>query len=482
MSSRTKEFINRFFHWYARIKQQGLLPFWIVFVISIYTPFEDFLLKWVPGPQAIGAILRFIPEIVLYALLAYIFLQKLYRRENLRKTPIDILVGAFFLCSLISIIVNQANWFDSLLNLRTSWRYLSIYYIIVNIDFSLVEITLVLKSLRIIGLIQTGLASIQYFLPYHISAFFAPPELELGGYERESQSATGTGKVGSTFGTFDSSAIISTFAIIILIIFWHKVYWETNTIIPPVKHWWEAFILYFATFASKKRIALLLSLLIPVVILWTQKKKVRAGLVLWFYAFFAFIIAFIVLSINVNTSFKSLSAREEAIDIVPYLLQTFSPEFLTNPQENSRMWVATTVVSCIFRSGAWFGFGPNLEDTKQGMLEWMTNGQDRAYLIGFEPFNDIYWFAIMAYVGIVGLLLHLFIIYRLYQASRWLIKVAVSPEYKSLAIIFSTLTLFTFLYAFVERVFKLRVFSIYYWLLAGLTINTYNLHKQKLKQ
>ena len=482
MHSRTQEIINGFFHWYAKIRQQGLLPFWIVFIISIYTPFEDFLLKWIPGSKAIGAILRFVPEIVLYSLLIYIFLKKISRRDKLAKTPIDVLIIAFFICALISIIVNQANLFASLLNLRTSWRYLSIYYIIVNTNISALEIALVLKSLRIIGLIEASLASIQYFLPYHISAIFAPPELELAGYQKPSHSATGTEKVGATFGTFDGTAVLGTFMVIIITLFWHKVYLETNMVIPPVKNWWEAFVLYFATFAAKKRISLLLTLIVPVVILWRQNKKINAGLILWIYAFLACIIAFIVISINVNTSFTSISAREEAIDIIPYFLQTFSPEFLTNPQENSRIWVVTKIISCVFRSGSWFGFGPNLGDTQEGMLKWITNSQDRAYLIGYKPFfDDVYWLAIMAYVGVVGLFLHLFIIYRLYQAAKWLTRVASTQEYRSLAVIFSTLTIFTFLSAFAERVFKLRVFSIYYWFLAGLMINIYNLHKQRLE-
>jgi hypothetical protein len=82
----------------------------------------------------------------------------------------------------------------------------------------------------------------------------------------------------------------------------------------------------------------------------------------------------------------------------------------------------------------------------------------------------------MGYFGVVGLLIYWFILLRLYVVSRNLMKITAVSEYKSLAIIFCTIVIVAFVYSFVERIFKARDFSIYFWLLAGLVVNTYNLY------
>ncbi|MEO1621166.1 MAG: hypothetical protein AAFU53_09060, partial [Cyanobacteria bacterium J06632_3] len=63
-------------------------PFWIVFGIALYTPFEEFFLRWLPG--LLPTLLRFVPELILYGLLITVCINRIVKGYKLRKTPIDL--------------------------------------------------------------------------------------------------------------------------------------------------------------------------------------------------------------------------------------------------------------------------------------------------------------------------------------------------------------------------------------------------------
>ena len=189
------------------------LPFKIVFWIAMYVPFEEFILRWLPG--SIPVLLRFVPELILYGLAFYICGSKLLRGEPLRKTPIDFLLVIFFLSTFVSIIINGSTIIGSITNLRTIWRYLSVFYIVVNIDISKLELLKLINSLKWIMFVQACIGSIQYFLPASFNqAFFAPKGFEIGDYETESHAADGSLKIGATAGTFSDSAVLSAFLLV----------------------------------------------------------------------------------------------------------------------------------------------------------------------------------------------------------------------------------------------------------------------------
>ena len=128
------------------------IPFWIIFAIALYTPFEEFFLRWLPGIVPVA--LRFVPELILYGLLVYVCGMRLLRGYSLRRTPIDLLVALFFAATAISIVLNGSPLVGSIINLRTIWRYLSVFYIVVNLEISFGELRRLLKGLRIVILLQ----------------------------------------------------------------------------------------------------------------------------------------------------------------------------------------------------------------------------------------------------------------------------------------------------------------------------------------
>ncbi|MEL6844870.1 MAG: hypothetical protein AAFP02_16805, partial [Bacteroidota bacterium] len=97
-------------------------------------------------------------------------------------------------------------------------------------------------------------------------------------------------------------------------------------------------------------------------------------------------------------------------------------------------------------------------------------------------FDDSFWFAFLAYFGVIGTAIYGFILKRLYDAGKWLARVSSEPEYRILGATFGTLVVVTVLYTFVERTFRLRAFSFYFWLFAGLVVNMCHLKIAEIKQ
>ncbi|MEO0769854.1 MAG: hypothetical protein AAFY72_10545 [Cyanobacteria bacterium J06649_4] len=459
------------------------VPFWIVFGIALYIPFEEFVLRWLPGLVPVA--LRFVPELILYGLLITVCGNRIIKGYKLRSTPIDLLLVAFFLATAVSMVINGSALFRSIVNLRTMWRYLSVFYIVVNIDISRAQLRQLLQSLKVVFLIQGVLSAVQYFLPAGFNqAVFAPRGFEFGDFKGGARAADGLLKVGATAGTFSDSAVLSAFLLVGLCLSTVTIYATGHNTIPSYGDIAGFGSLLFGIFASKKRAALGLAILIPLVVFYVcRRKKLFVGSV-WFYATVG-TLALIAISIvgGADTSFAGSDARTESIGLSAYFLQIFSADYWQNSSEQSRGWFVRTIVNGTLVTKSFFGFGPDFDQAQSGLRATLSTAADMAKLQRDEPvFDDAFWFAFFAYFGVVGTALYAFMLKRLYDASKWLTRVSTEPEYRAIGGTFATLLLITVLYAFVERILRLRAFSFYFWLLAGLMVNTCHLKMAELSQ
>ncbi|NEO14452.1 MULTISPECIES: hypothetical protein [unclassified Moorena] len=463
--------MNKIIAWYRWAMQTGQLPFAIILTLTIYQPFEDFVLNWLPLPSPLIALIRFVPEIILYILMVRVIYLRLSSGKGIRKTPLDILIIAFFIGSMISIVVNHAGIAGSIKNLRTNFRYISVYYTVVNIDISIQQLSLLLKSIRLASLIQAGIASIQYFLPASISQkLFTRQVIHSGTMAAKNAS----------IGTFGDSAILSGFLMLAISVFISHVYTNSSHLIPTFKDSASILVLYFANFASKKRAGLMISLLIPILVLVHLNRKRDTALILWFSTAILITVVLISPLLNLQTSAASVSEDGEIPDLTSYFFSIFSPDYWQHNLEAQRGWAAKTIVNGLMNSGGWFGFGPEPGALQRGIENSVILSPDEQRHLSWhvELLEDAYWFAFLGYFGIVGLGIFWLILLRLYQTSQSLIKSSSSLEYKSLGVMLCTIIIVSFFYTFVERTFKLRPFSFYFWLLAGLVVNSWSAQQE----
>lgn len=467
-----RQTINRPFISFQEAKKNGQIAFWLVSAIAVYTPFEDFLVGWLPIPQLAETGVRFIPEIFLYSLLAQLFYRKIKSGEKIRKTPIDILVLAFFVASLISIVVNYASLPGSIANLRTNWRYLSVYYLLVNLNLTQQQFSSIVKKIITVGIIQSAITFVQFFLPGTLKVALS------GGYCDKALTKK------ASCGTFYDSAILSGFLLIIITVIFSDIYIYSSSFSLEKSNYLTIFLTYFATFASKKRAALLVALIIPLVIFWSFKKIKNIVIITWLAILLLFLVSFLspVTNFQATSPSATTTGQVEPTDISSYFSSIFSQEYWQHNWKSSRGWMISTTTNALIKSGSWFGFGPELGSVTQGILPYLSEPEDQARLQrNLFVFDDPYWFAVMAYFGLVGLIIYWLILWRLYQAAKFVLVSTVSRTEKNIALMTKTLVIIAFFYSFVERLFRLRPFSFYFWLICGLLINIYCCYKEQPK-
>jgi len=452
--------------------------------MALYIPFEEFFLRWLPNPAAVA--LRFVPEFILYILLFQVCGLKLLRGQPLKRTPIDWIVLAFFVTTAVSMVINDSSIKGSIVNMRTIWRYLSVFYVVVNIEVSRLDLKRLLSGLKVVMIAQGLLGSIQYFLPDSFNrAFFAPKGFSIGNYEGGSNAAEAGGvKVGATSGTFSDPAILSAFMLIGLALFFGTAYVSGGTLLPSFKDWGGIGTLMFAIFSTKKRAALALALLIPPLIIYVYGRSKRLVNMGWFYGVVALVGVIAILAVGAaSSSMSGVDEREQSVNLGDYFLQVFTPEYWENSNETARGWFTSTILHAVLSTRSWFGFGPDAWHTLNAIETTITRGEDRDKLWrDAGVFDDGFWFAFIAYFGFIGTAIYVYMLKRLYDAGKWLTRVSTEPEYRTLGSTFATLIIITILYTFVERIFRLRAFSFYFWLLAGLVVNACHLKMAAIKQ
>ena len=465
--------VHKIKYWYDDAKQKQQLSFWLIYAIAIYLSFEEFVVKFTPFRGVILFLFRQITgELVIYALFGKLIYESIFRGKPFRTTPIDPLFIAFIIASFISIGINQASIAGSLVNLRALLRYVAVYYVVVNLDISKSQLILLLKSLKIMCLIQSVLASFQYFAPRSITKFFVPrgTDVSFGGHERY---MSGT-KVGAAVGTLGRPAAFTSFIFITFSIFLVDTAKQAKILSTRHTLLWSV-VIVFGIFATLKRASLIIILLIPVALFLHLGKTKKALVISWFYAAFAFGLALTLLSINLDKiAFSGRDARQEAISPSTYLVQILTPDYWEQANENSRGWTMRTVGNSVLKShGIWFGLSPDQNSVRDSLIR--LNDADTLAQQRFEvteALEDVYWIAMFAYYGIVGLGIYLLILVRLYIAARWLVTHSNDRDYQSLGAVFCTVILVSFAYAWIERIWELKTFAFYFWLLAGLVINS----------
>ena len=134
----------------------------ILYFLTGYFAFEEFVLKFLPVSDSVYSYLRFLGEILIYAAFGRLVFHKLYKGIPFVKTPIDLPVIGFYVVVFLSIVINRSPLIGSLYNIRPFARYIVLFYLIVNSPLSKQRITTLLRIILGIGIIQIGIGLVQW--------------------------------------------------------------------------------------------------------------------------------------------------------------------------------------------------------------------------------------------------------------------------------------------------------------------------------
>lgn len=443
---------------------------------------QEPLINWLSLPATLALALRGGAELFLAGAFGLLLIRKLIKNESLKGTPIDFLLLGFLIVAAFTTFFNHNDPASSFDNLRAILRFVTLYYLIANLEIDDRQTLLLMRAVLIIGVVEGLLALAQYTSPginnLFVSRRAAP---ELGGAVK----AYAALKVGAVVGTFGVPAEMALFQCGALIVLAAVAAQKSlkSLFAPPALI--ALALIAWGAFATYKRFALLMIPFLLFVIIFLRANKPQRLIVTLagILALSLGAIFFAALPSIYDTlpkSFTKLAVREEAFAVSEFVSELFSPQYWTRVFNASRGWFMFTVTEHMFQSDhLLIGYGPDESLARATLAD--SNYELRILNQGYKGFEDVYWIAMFIYYGLIGVALFGLMIFQTMRAGFWLYRHGTSDPRRLLGLVAFTFAVLAVFYNFAERAFELRAFSFFFWLFAGLAANKMCVEKLALE-
>ena len=441
----------------------------IIYFLTGYFAFEEFVLKFLPVSDAIYSYSRFFGEILIYVAFGKLVIHKLYKGIPFVKTPIDFPIIGFYLVVLLSAALNRSPLMGSLYNIRPLARYIVLFYLIVNSSLSEKRIATLLRIILGIGIAQVAIGILQGFGGSTLYDFFLPraTDLNVAGFTKEFRLLEVGREIGSIYGTLGDTVIYGLFMILVLVVYLSRIRrLEYLNLLG-------AAVLFFFIARSYSRAATFSALL--------------AGGA-WFYFHYGWkktlqlacvtLLVFGLLLAIVNPfNLEYINPRKARVGLVGNVTGVFSGSYVRVAQKQ-RLGALIGNVPTVLVNKPILGYGAD-----QNRAIERLNMSQRSFLLKVlskEGFKDVYWVAILCFYGVLGLGFFALIFYKLFRYAFSLYRRTLSPPSvengtvpvsrltRRSAIIMLCLVAVTVFLLFFNRALEFRGYGFYFWLCAGL--------------
>ena len=443
----------------------------MIYFLTGYVAFEEFLLKFLPVSDTVYSYLRFFGEIIIYIAFGKLVIHKLHRGIPFVKTAIDLPIIGFYSVVLLSMLINSSPLIGSLYNIRPFARYIVLFYLIANSALSEKRITTLLRIILGVGIFQVAAGAIQWFGGPPAFDFFLPREatLTIGGFAKEYRLLEIGREIGSVYGTLGDTVIYGVFMILVLVIYLSRIRRLAYLNLLG------AAILFFFIARSYSRAATFSALLAGGA--WFLfhhgwKKTLRLALV-------TVLIFGVLLAVANPFNLEYINPRKARVGLVGNVTGVFSGSYVRVAQKQ-RLGALIGNVPTVLVNKPILGYGADQNSTIEGL-----NMSKRSFLLKVlskNGFKDVYWVAILCFYGILGLGFFALIFYQLFRTALRLYRRSSRGEVTSplqrrtpisgvtqrIAIIMLCLVAITVFLLFFNRTLEFRGYGFYFWLCAGL--------------
>ena len=441
----------------------------MIYFLTGYVAFEEFLLKFLPVSDTLYSYLRFFGEIIIYIAFGKLVIHKLHRGIPFVKTAIDLPVIGFYSVVLLSMLINRSPLIGSLYNIRPFARYIVLFYLVANSALSERRITTLLRIILGVGIFQVAAGAIQWFGGPPAFDFFLPREatLTIGGFAKEYRLLEIGREIGSVYGTLGDTVIYGVFMILVLVIYLSRIRRLAYLNLLG------AAILFFFIARSYSRAATFSALLAGGA--WFLfhhgwKKTLRLALV-------TVLIFGVLLAVANPFNLEYINPRKARVGLVGNVTGVFSGSYVRVAQKQ-RLGALIGNVPTVLVNKPILGYGADQNSTIEGL-----NMSKRSFLLKVlskNGFKDVYWVAILCFYGILGLGFFALIFYQLFRAALRLYRRPISSSSaiernssisgvtQRIAIIMLCLVAITVFLLFFNRTLEFRGYGFYFWLCAGL--------------
>jgi hypothetical protein len=445
----------------------------VIFVMT-YTPFEEFLLKFVPG-QAY-AVARYLPELLLISALGLLLVGRAIRRKPLEGTPMDVPLLLFLAVSLFSILYNRIPLVVGVLELRILLRYVVLLYILVLGEFDKQFIARIFRIMLVIVAVQVGLGLLHSVLGDRASAFLAPGDVTIGdifvrmGFAQIVSSHT---RIFSTFGRYNLYGNFLAFFLLFVIA---VMYVQGSDLSHGQNQRLRLFLLaglaaMVLSFSRMSWIGFYAGLVVMLSLM--KKRRVIAYLVVPIavtYVLFRFY----------GPSSVEVSETGEA-SIMQRYLGMFSPRYAEISLNSDRLYAMTKTTGRVMQISPVLGLGPGSVASAAAKI---FGGGERWEVLDLPTskvmaLGDVGWAAMLAQYGLLGLALFIWILVRIFRSSIQSYRLARDSLERILAVGF----IGGFVCMMFENVFSFnftyRPSALYFWMFAGIVFRMLKIQKSE---
>jgi len=472
------------------------LTYWLILFLVVFIPFEDFLLKFLPVPDKIYFYARFLSEGIIYALFATVSVHKLIKRIPLVKTPLDTPIIIFIQIVLLSMIVNDAAKFATLVTVRPIIRYVLLFYLVVNVNVTLAQTSKILRYCIYTGAGQVLIGILQFATRGAIDGILLPraSDLDIGGVTKNFVVLEGR-EIGSIYGAAGDTILLGLFLVLYLVMVASKLYISNHEIVQHDRFYVEEGSL------KKKNIvliALVTGTLIAIGLTYVRACMFVSLIILVAYtslkfysrkrvAIIVIVVSLLIPTISIGVDYVSDlfaveysgNARREEQSVMDNLTGIFTSEYIEVARKQ-RLGALTDIPLTIVANRPFLGYGPDqlksidsLNDSPISFLnkEWKQEG-----------FKDVYWVSTMTFYGLAGLFTLIWAFQRLYTWSKTIYSRTRIKVIKEIALATLAITITTIFLSFFYRVIEFRIYSLYFWLFPALMFNLYSKEKASLRK
>ena len=433
---------------------------------TVYLPLEEFLLKWAPGGSAGYAAARLAFEGLLFLALSALVAGRVVRGLPLRATPLDVPLAVFVALASASLYLSDGSALAGLINLRVLLRYVAVFYLVVYLELAPAERRRVLALLLGSAALQGSLGIVQV-LQGGAGEFWLPRSdlTAVAGVTHEFAALGGGLEQGAVLGTTDHSVAFALFLLVAgtlaaALFLTGAVRGRANVLLAALAG--LALVGIVFSYVRSCLFGLVLTLL---VLAWRERRSAPVRRLLPALVLLApMLLVLLLLSPGVDVAF--VREKETRVSPLASVGALFTSEYL-QASESSRLWVLRDVGAEIARSAGWLGFGPDQEHVKQCLLR--SGGASLHRLVAYRAFEDVYWVALLAYYGFLGLAVFLVVLARLVPAARRA-RDAADPWERAAGHTLFALLLALVPLSFLTPTLDFRTFAFPFWMLAGMVV------------
>lgn len=441
-----------------------LQPQALIFFLVAYTPFEPFLLKFVPDELYVYA--RYFSEGLIYVLVASIAWQIFTKRKKLVTTPIDLPFIFFLLVAAASLVLNAVSPFVGILGLRQIVRFILVFFLIAylapDVKFikrvtALMFTVVLFQSLLGITQAMSGGALDEFLIPSE-RRFFESIQLTSGS---EQTWSPGT-RVFATLGRYDQLGSFLAFFMLLAV----------------------GMLYYREQGEAKKRLVTVLGVAIPALVL-TASRASWFGFVLgllligaWFmkdkrirYGFAALIATALLYAAWSGLAVRYLTDYPEQT-VVERFFEAFSYERWRGEYYGlGRFYWMVQTPLVVVRSSPLFGVGPGQFGGGAAAALGNTTVYEKLNLpfgvYGTEGYIDNSWFALLGETGTLGLFFYVWMFIALFRMSVKTWRKSYDEFTKGLALGFAGCLVAVAFQAMLATYLEIRTLALYVWLYAA---------------